>query len=141
MINLIPWKGYMARKKSVLGKAKTILNLLVLIPTLYSLMKKTFALIGFEARLARRSVVVISVLSLVALILLFSTWLGVLAMLFFYFTASLHWSLQQSMLAIVALNILMLVVVGFSIARARRNLSFPETRKHFSNVKRLRDDF
>lgn len=127
------------KKKSTSTVSKTILSLVVLIPTLFSLVRKTVALIGFEARLAGRSVVIISVLSLFVVILLSSTWLGMLAMLFFYLT-SLQWSLQQSMLLIIAANILMLVIVWLVIVKVKKNLSFPETRRQLRGVKRLRED-
>lgn len=129
----------MANKKKF-TLSKTILNLVVIIPTIFSVVRKTFALIGFEARLAGRSIILICVLSLIAVILLSSIWLGLLVMLFLYLTTVLQWSLQHSMLLITALNILMLVIVGLVIVKAKKNLSFPETRRQLRSTKRLREN-
>src|SRR5580698_3209762 len=101
------------RKKPTLGKA--LINLVIGIPTLLSLIGKIGSLIGFEIRLASKSLISIIILALLSALLLTSSWLCVLAMLFVYLT-SLHWSTQCILLALFGLNLILLLIVLCIIA-------------------------
>lgn len=125
------------KKKPILSKA--ILSLLIGVPTLFSLVGKIVTLIGLEARLAGRSLISIIILSVMFAILLTSTWLCVLAMLFFYLT-SLQWTAQLSLLILVLLNIILLIIITLVISKFKRKLLFPHTRRRLNHARQVYKD-
>lgn len=119
------------KKRQTIGN--TIVKIVMLIPTLFGLITKISTLIGFEARLAGRSIVVLLILSLVVGSLLTTIWLCVLAILSFYLI-SWHWSWVQSFVFIAMLNILLLILIGFIMSRVKENLTFPILRKQLRHM-------
>ena len=116
------------KKKATFSKA--LLNLLIVVPTLFSMINKAIMLIGLEARLAGRSIITIIIFTFVFGISLTSTWLCILAMLYNYFL-SLHWSWQLAGSLIILLNLLLMIVSAIILSKSKNNLTFPVTRKHF----------
>jgi hypothetical protein len=108
--------------------SKTLLSLLIGVPSVLSLIGNLCGLIGHEARLASKSLVVIIALGVVSALICTSIWLCLLALLFFYFV-SLQWSPQFSLLVIILLNIILLLIMFLCIKKYKTKLLFPETRK------------
>jgi uncharacterized membrane protein YqjE len=113
--------------------AKTILNLVMLLPTFYGLAGKVLALVGYETRLAGRSIVKILLLAFFAAIVLASTWLCLLAMLAIYLV-SLGLSYLVTMAIIFSVNLLILIVIMNMIKRSERNCHFRATRRQLHHA-------
>ena len=122
------------KRKSSLGK--TLINLALLIPSLFSLLCNITTLIRIEARLAGRSLVIIIGLLMLLGTVLVSTWFCILALLFIYLT-SLQLSTAVSLLIILLLNILTIVLITSMAFRHKKNLLFPETCRQIFKKKRL----
>lgn len=128
----------MANKKGM-HIGKLLLKLVVLVPTVFSLLSNVASLLRIEARLAGKSIVTIITLTLLSFVLLFSTWGCILVMLFIYLT-SLHLSMLLSIFALILLNIFLLIIICFSIKSAKRNLSFPETSHQLKKITKINFD-
>ncbi len=126
-----------SKKKPTLSRA--ILSLLIGMPSLIALVAKIISLIGIEARLAGRSLMSIIILSLTFALLITTTWSCLLIMLFLYLV-SLTWSAQQALLIILSLNILLLIIIALSIAKFKKKLLFPETRRRIKHARRVYED-
>jgi hypothetical protein len=113
------------KKKSILGKA--MLNLLILIPTFFSVLNKITTLIEFEARLATKNLARLIALSVVFGALLTTSWIILLVILFNYFQ-SLLWTVFFSLCVIFLLNIALLIIVGLCLTNIKKNILFPEIR-------------
>ena len=114
------------KKKSNISKA--ILNLVLMVPNLFSFVKNIISLAGLEARLAGRSIILIIVLSLLSVCVLTSTWLCMLGFVFLYLY-SLKMSLLFCMFVIFMMNILLLLIISMLLCKYKNNLSFPATRR------------
>ncbi len=122
------------KKKSMFGKA--ILNLIILIPTFFSVLSKVTALVEFEARLAAKNLIRLIVLSVVFGTLLTASWIILLAILFNYFQ-SLLWTVLFSLCVIFLLNIALLIIVGFCLSHIKKNVLFPEIRNQLRLLHKL----
>jgi len=125
----------MSKKKHSL--TKVLFKLLVLVPTLFSLIGKVVTLAGYEAKLAGRSLIVIIILSLLAGVLFATTWLGILAMLFMYLV-SLQLSWQISLFILIIVNLCCLAIILCVMNKIKKNLLFPETREQLREVSKIR---
>ena len=122
------------KRKSSLGK--TLINLALLVPSLFSLLCNITTLIRMEARLAGKSLVMIIGLLMLLGTVLISTWFCVLALLFIYLT-SLQLSTAVSLVIILLLNILTIIFITSMVFRHKKNLLFPETCRQIFKNKRL----
>lgn len=95
---------------------RNIVELILLIPTLFGLLERLSAFAQGKARVAGKHLVTVAILSSIALVLLMSTWLCVLGLLFFYLT-SLQLNLVMSLFILLGLNIFLLLVVLWIISR------------------------
>lgn len=127
----------MAKKKLTLSKS--ILGLLIGIPTLFNLVAKIFNLIGLEARLAGKSLVSIIILSVMVVLLFTTTWICVMLLIFFYLL-SLSWTIMESLFIIMTLNLILLIIVAFSINKFKKRLLFPETRRRIRHARKVYED-
>lgn len=127
----------MATKKRS-GITRFIRNIFFLVPSLFSLITNMIRLIGYEAQLAGRSLIIIVVLCIFLATLLTSTWLCLLSMLFVYLISYLN--LIVSLGIIFLLNLFLMLVVGIILARTKKNLLFPETRRQFSHLSQFYEE-
>lgn len=127
----------MATKKKT-SFIKTILNLLVVVPAILNVANKVATLIGYEGRLAGKSLIRILILAFLSAMILASTWACILILLFHYF--SMHFSFELSVGFLILINVLFLFIIGFIIARSGKNLTFPLTRKLFLPHKHYEED-
>lgn len=125
------------KRKPTLGKA--FLNLVLGLPVLLSLTKRIGALIGYEARLASKSILSIMMLICMIVILLSTTWLCLLAMLGVYLM-SLLWPTQIILLTLLGVNVIMLFIVFVLLRKYKKRLSFPETRYLLEETCRMYKD-
>jgi len=116
----------MAKQKSNLGKS--IIKIIMAIPSIFNFIHHLTSLVGMEARLAGRSLIILVMLSIVGGILLAAIWICVLAMFYIYLIAW-HWSPLQILALITVLNIVLLFIIGWVMSKFKRNLTFPETRR------------
>lgn len=123
-------------KKSFLSKI--ILDTSMIIFSLFNVVPKIIYLIESEARLAKKNLVSLIILFLIAAAFITSIWLCILAMGFIYLI-SLHLSLLVSLSIIILINILLLIITCLLISRAKHQISFPETR-HLLKTIHLRKD-
>lgn len=126
----------MSSSKKKPSFSKAILNLIVLVPTLFGLLRKVIGLVEIEAQLAGRSIIQLVVLSVALGSLLTATWVGVLIMLYMYFQ-TLLWTPLLSLFILVLINILILCIILYCISRVKKNLFFPEVRSHLRSLQRL----
>jgi hypothetical protein len=115
----------MAKRKPSLSS--TLLRFVIGIPTLFNVVRKTFALIKIEARESGKSLMRIILLSVFSLMILSSTWFCALGLLFFYLL-QWHWSIPGALLLIFSGNVLILLVLLLFIKKLQKKLCFPETR-------------
>jgi hypothetical protein len=113
------------RKTSALGR---LLNLVLLVPSLFGFVTNIKNLISLEARLALRSLVIVIIAAVCVAGLLVSTWLCFLFMIFLYLQ-SLHVIIYISLLILMLLNIILMILIATVIAKHKENLLFPATRR------------
>lgn len=118
---------------------RIIRTLFIVIPSLFSLVGNIAVLLKIEARLAGKSLIILTVVLLGVFVLLITSWICVLSMALIYFI-SLHWSLLYSLFMVFLINIVLLAILGFIICRVKQNLSFPETRYQLSRIADLQDE-
>lgn len=118
------------RKSSI---SSIILNLIALVPNFVSFTRNLIRLIESEARLAGRSLLLIAMLSLVMAALLASTWFCSLALLALYLV-SIHWSWMEAIFLVIILNLVLIIIVGVKIMRAKENLFFPASSEKLKNL-------
>jgi len=126
----------MSNTKKKPSFSKAILNLVVLVPTFFSLLRKVVTLVEFEAQLAGKSLIKLIVFSVAFGSLLTATWVGVQAMLFIYFQ-SLLWTPLFSLFILFIINIVILILLIFGLYNAKKNLFFPEVRNQLRYLQRL----
>ncbi len=125
------------RKKPTLGRA--LINLVIGVPTLLSLIGKIVSIIGFEARLAGRSLVSILMLTIISALLLTSIWLCMLAMLFVYLY-SLQWPIPFILLTLIGVNLILLVIISIKIMKHKKRLLLPETHQLIDEARNIYND-
>ena len=116
------------KKKHHRGIGETIFNILLFIPTLFNFIRKLIALISYEIQLAGKSLIKMIILAIILAITISSTWLCLLAMLFFYFI-SLQLGTELSLFCIVLINILLTCIILFWMNKIKQNLLFSQLRK------------
>ncbi len=115
-----------AKKKSRRGIH--LLRLVLLLPSIVSVISKITKLIHYEARQASQSIGVLIAFAVIFAVISFSAWLCVLAIVLMYLL-SLHVSVLLSLSALLGLNLLILIICCFVMAGAKKKLSFPITRQ------------
>ncbi len=120
------------KKRPSRGKGKAIYSLLLLIPNIISLINKVTLLLRHDASLAGKSVVLIITLAVMSACLLTSTWLGILAVIFFVCLVKLQLNWIIATVIVFLLNFLFLFAISIAINKAKYNLTFPATRAQLS---------
>lgn len=96
-------------------------------------------LAGLEAKLAGRTIITLTLLSIILVFIVLSTWLSLL-LLVFIFLVSLHYTLLFASLVITGLNFFLLIILYFSMVRIKKNLYFPATRRQLANMNLISKD-
>jgi hypothetical protein len=125
------------KRKPTLGKA--FINLIFGIPSIVSLAKRISALITYEVRLARKSFINMIILAVYCLILIASSWLCLLALLFVYLI-SISWTTEMALLTLLSINLVMLLIVYCLLKRFQKRLSFPKTRYLLKEVHKIYEE-
>ena|ERR1700722_4057819 len=120
-------------KKNKGGFTSSILSLIFLVPRLFSFLSNISTIIRLEARQAGRSIAIILLLVLMCTILLTSTWLGLLALLYLYLTS--HLNPIPSLSIVILFNVFLMIILGLTIYLAKRNIFFPATLSQLSKAK------
>ena len=114
------------RKNNFLSKC--LIDVAIFIFTLFKLIPNLISLVELEAHAAKKSLISLLILYLIAGSLLTSTWLCILAMSFIYLI-SLNLSWLLSIFIIVAINVMLFILVAIMIMKSKKNLSFSRTRQ------------
>lgn len=117
---------------------KTATSFFMIILNLISAYVKRFADISrltvLEAKLAGITLIKITILIYIMSLLLFSTWLCILLVLFMYLI-SLHYSWLFASSLITIVNFVLLILVTFFVLKLKRNLLFEATRRQLAAIK------
>lgn len=97
---------------------------------LKSFARDLFILIKLEAELARRSLIRICVLSVIALILVTTLWVSLMFLLILWLSSFGSWFI--AFLSIVGLNLLLLLGICFIVWRLTHSLMFENSRKQIA---------
>lgn len=117
----------MAKKSS--GWSNMLNNLLFVIPSIFNIARHFVSCIECEARQAKRGLIALFILALIAITFLIGFWLCICGIIFLW--------IQTWMSAIAALAMLLLIhlvllfIVGIWMASAKDKLLFPNTRELF----------
>lgn len=111
--------------------AETLLHVVTLVPNLVNLATNVTSLLNVELRLAGRNIMMLVTLSVLFALLLMTTWLGVLTLLFIYLT-SLQLSMAASVAFLMLLNIIVMMFLFIFLMRAKTELFFPRTSREIS---------
>jgi hypothetical protein len=106
-----------------------LMSMLHLIQAYLNRLSDIMHLASLEARLALKTLVSLTLLFFFLFILLLSSWLSVM-MLLFVTLLSWHYSLIFSAAIITVLNLSLLIIGTLYSLKLKRNLFFPATRKH-----------
>jgi hypothetical protein len=120
-------------KKSKGGFTDSVLSLIFLAPKLFSFVSNIGALVKAEAHHAKRNIALILLLILISAVLLTSTWMCMLGLLYLYLTT--HLAPIPALAIVMAFNIFLLIIIALVIYLSKRNLFFPAT---FAQISRAR---
>lgn len=113
-----------------------ILNLIMVIPTLFNMISNVGTLIEDDAKLAGKSLVSLIILYIFISVIFTSTWLCLLAMLFVYLIMlKLSWLAALSIIFI--LNLLLMTIIALIMLKVKDNLSFQSTRELIRSIPRI----
>jgi hypothetical protein len=120
-------------KKNNGGFTNSVLSLIFLVPKLFSFVNNIGALVKAEAAHAKRNLILIVFLILISVILVTSTWMCLLGLLYLYLTT--HLTPIPSLAIVLAFNIFLLIIIALVIYLSKRNMFFPAT---FAQISRAR---
>ena len=103
-------------------------DFLRLADNIYSLLKR-------ESKLVLQRIVIITILSVIAALLLFSIWWCVLGLICIYLN-TLKFNLAASFIIVCLLNIIALISVGIAISRAKKSTFFSFTYREIVKFKK-----
>jgi len=121
----------MAKTKK--GLSKSLVNIVLTVFSLVKFIPHLVSLIEEETCLAGRSLISLLILYVIAGALLTCTWLGILALCFFYLT-SLQLSSMMSLFILIVFNLLLMMIVLLIMLRKKNNLLFAKTRNLIRKV-------
>ncbi len=110
---------------------KSILNLFLLVPKLFSLVRGILLKIKIETYFTIKNILILLMLALMLACLLTATWVSLLAILFFALI-KLQWSWYAAAATVVALNVVFLIILGVCVVRIKNRISISEIAQHFS---------
>lgn len=105
---------------------KSLVNLLLIVPSIINIIGSISLLFKTDARGSIRSMVIILLMSLFIVSLMVTTWMCLLAIIFIYFT-SLQMSLMLSLSIILILNLLLMIIFILLVSKIKENIGFPQT--------------
>lgn len=115
---------------------KLLKSLLVLAPTLLSLLLNLSSLLSIEYRHAKKYLVCIIVFAWIAGVLFVTAWICAMMMLYLYLLSLLYTPLTALCLLLV-LNLVLIGVIGLYICKVQKKILFPETRRQLRKIKRI----
>lgn len=114
---------------------KTLLKLMMVVPAFSKLISKFCILIENEVSVAGRGLLILVILCALAASLVTSIWVCLFALLYVYYV-SIGVSAITSLLIILAVNVLLLCLVGLIIFQVKKHFFFTETRKMLRHLPR-----
>lgn len=104
---------------------KKLFKLIWVVPSIINVMSHFLSLVAYEAKEAGKSFIMLMILSVFFAVILTSSWLILLALLFFYL--SMHLGAPVSLSILLGINIFILLIMIFVMKRVKEKLFFPET--------------
>lgn len=129
----------MAQKHKT-SMTRYILSAITVVPSIFRFSISFVHSFSSELRLAGKSIVSLLIFLVVFGILLTTTWICLLSILFVFLT-SLAWTALHALLLLLLINIVLVVIILIAILKIRRTLTFPETRQLFREVVNPNDDY
>lgn len=111
------------------GWGSLLAKLLVLVPSIFNIASHFLACLEDELRQAKRSLILLFVLALVALSLLISGWVCLCAILFLCLQA--YFSNIATLAVLFAGHLILLLIIGMWMALVKNGLFFNKTRELF----------
>ena len=111
-----------------LSLSRVISKLIRVVPNVLNLACNMTSLLELEARLASRTVVYLLMLICMSVVLLTSTWMCMLAMIFIYLTM-IHVNIFLILFILILLNIVLLLIIGMIVSKIQKNIFFPNVRR------------
>lgn len=108
----------------------SIINFVLIVPSLLNIFSRLSALIKAEATLAIRKIFYLVMLLIFVFMFALSMWACLQMILFTYFV-NLQFSMLQSLSMILLINFVLLVFIFYLISRVKSHLFFPVTRELF----------
>ena len=99
---------------------KRMMDLVLVVPHIISLLSNIMSMVGKEARLAGKSIVMIIMLSLLFSMLLAVSWLSLLGIIYLHLT-SMQFSAEASLGIILLINVVLLIIIGVIISKVKNN--------------------
>ncbi len=115
--------------KKTLSISRIVLKLITFVPGILGLAYTVAA----EAKLAGKSLFLFFVISFIVALLLMSSWLCLLALLFTYLISA-QFSVMASLALVLLLNLILLTSVGLYTAKIKKDLLFPSTRRQVRSL-------
>lgn len=107
------------KSKSIIRKLMRII--ILIFPTILSLIHNMPRLIEYETKFAINNLILTIILAVFFTLLLTISWIAVLG-LFFIFFINLNYNIATSLTLVLLLNIVLLMIIGLSMLRVKKNL-------------------
>lgn len=107
--------------------SRTLFSMIVFAYSFFSSFKYKITLLGTEARIALRGIFKSLILAVFLGVMLATTWISLLAMLFLYIL-NLPTSPYLSLLVVILINMVVMIIVSLMIAKLMRNISLQKIR-------------
>lgn len=117
----------MAKKSH--GWSKILTNLLLVIPSIFNIVSHFVHCLEQDLRLARKSLIAIFILTLFAMTLMIGAWFCLCAMVFIWLQT--WWSALAALSVMLLSHIVLLLIVGIWIAKAKNKMLFVNARGLF----------
>lgn len=115
-------------KKNKSGTSRSILNLLLVVPSIISFASNLVSLVQTEAYEMRRSIIWLVILLIFSTVLLSTLWVGLMGLLYIFFL-SLNMSSTASLVFILVMNLFLLIITCLIISMVKSKIGFPETKE------------
>lgn len=117
----------MAKKSS--GWSDTLLNVLLVIPSIFNVISRFISCLEHDAWLAKRSIVRLVILIILSVMLVIGAWLSLCAIAFLWLQTWL--SALASLSILFASHVFLLLIVAILLSKTKNQILFTNTRSLF----------
>lgn len=120
-------------KKNKLNAGKHLVKLVIIFPIIISLLSNLMGSFGHQLKKAIRSFFSLLILSIIAALLLFTIWLCIMGLAYFYLLTFMLSQLSVVFILLIA-NILLLMIIAMLARKHKNNLALPEVRYYLREL-------